>query len=90
MKATGRLGALHPKFIVGVGGSAGALNAYKALLEALSPDTGVAFVIISHMSPSAHSELYQIQLKYSPNLQNNLFFIIFGLNNKCILWHMQK
>ena len=57
MKAKGRLGALHPKFFVGIGGSAGALTAYWALLEALPPDTGMAFVIISHMSPSAHSEL---------------------------------
>lgn len=57
MKAEGRIGALHPKFIVGIGGSAGALPAYKALLEALPPDTGMTFVIISHMSPSAHSEL---------------------------------
>ena len=46
------MGALHPKLIVGIGGSAGALNAYKALLEAMPSDTGFAFVIISHMIPS--------------------------------------
>ena len=57
MKAKARMGALHPKFIVGVGGSAGALTAYFALLDALPPDTGMAFVIISHMNPSAHSQL---------------------------------
>ena len=51
------MGALHPNFIVGIGGSAGALNAYKALLEALPPDTGMAFVIISHISPTANSQL---------------------------------
>ena len=48
---------VQPIFIVGIGGSAGALNAFKALLDALPPDTGMAFVIISHMNPTAHSEL---------------------------------
>jgi len=51
---------LHPKLIVGIGGSAGALNAYKALLVALQSDTGMAFVIISHMNPTAHSQLAEI------------------------------
>ncbi|MEJ7829392.1 MAG: chemotaxis protein CheB [Segetibacter sp.] len=51
---------VHPKFIVGIGGSAGALNAYKALLNAMPPDTGMAFVIISHMDPTAQSQLANI------------------------------
>ena len=50
-------GKLLPKLIVGIGGSAGALNAYKALLDAMPSDTGFAFVIISHMNPTAHSQL---------------------------------
>ncbi len=50
----------QPKFIVGIGGSAGALNAYKALLDAMPSDTGMAFVIISHMNPTAHSYLANI------------------------------
>lgn len=57
--------ALHPKFIVGIGGSAGALNAYKALLAALPPDTGMAFVIISHMSPTASSPLAEILSRHT-------------------------
>ena len=58
-------GALHPKLIVGIGGSAGALNAYKALLDALPSDTGMAFVIISHMNPTAHSLLATILSRYT-------------------------
>ena len=54
------IGALRPKLIVGIGGSAGALNAYKALLDALPSNTGMAFVIISHMSPTAISQLAEI------------------------------
>jgi chemotaxis response regulator CheB len=47
----------RPSYIVGVGGSAGALNAYKTLLQSLTVDTGMAFVIISHLSPDAYSQL---------------------------------
>ena len=65
MKAGGRMGALHPKFIVGVGGSAGALTAYWAFLDALPTDTGMAFVIISHMSPSAYSQLALILSRHT-------------------------
>jgi len=56
---------VQPKFIVGIGGSAGALNAYKALLDALPSDTGMAFVIISHMSPTAHSQLALILQRHT-------------------------
>jgi two-component system CheB/CheR fusion protein len=54
-----------PNFIVGIGGSAGALNAYKALLDDLPPDTGMAFVIISHMNPTANSQLAQILSRHT-------------------------
>ena len=47
----------HPNFIVGIGGSAGGLNAYKALLDALPPNTGMALVILSHIVPTANSQL---------------------------------
>jgi two-component system CheB/CheR fusion protein len=54
------MGTLHPNFIVGIGGSAGGLNAYKALLDALPSNTGMAFVIVSHLLPTASSQLAQI------------------------------
>ena len=57
--------ALHPQLIVGIGGSAGALKAYKALLEALPSNTGIAFVIISHMNPTAHSLLAKILTRHT-------------------------
>jgi len=56
---------VHPKLIVGIGGSAGALNAYKALLEAMPSDTGMAFVIISHMNPTANSQLALILSRHT-------------------------
>ena len=59
------IGALHPKLIVGIGGSAGALNAYKALLDAMPSSTGMAFVIISHMNPTANSQLAKILSRHT-------------------------
>jgi chemotaxis response regulator CheB len=50
----------RPSFIVGIGGSAGALDGYKALLDALPSFTGMAFVIISHMTHSASHELAEL------------------------------
>ena len=91
MKAGGRIGALQPKFIVGIGGSAGALNAYKNLLETLPPDTDLAFVIISHMSPSAYSQLALILSRHTkmpvivasmkmPILRNHVYVIPNGVD----------
>ena len=57
--------ALQPKLIVGIGGSAGALNAYKALLDVMPYKTGMAFVIISHMNPIAVSQLAKILSRYT-------------------------
>lgn len=54
-----------PNFIVGIGGSAGALDAYKALLDALSANTGMAFVIVSHITPTANSQLAQILSRHT-------------------------
>ena len=54
------MGILRPNFIVGIGGSAGSLNAFRALLGALPPNTGMAFVFVSHMLPTATSFLAEI------------------------------
>lgn len=57
------MAALRPNFIVGIGGSAGSLAALKAFLDALPSDTGMAFVIASHMIPTATSQLAEILSK---------------------------
>ena len=57
--------ALHPKLIIGIGGSAGALNAYKDILNAMPSNTGMAFVIISHMNPTASSQLTLILSRHT-------------------------
>ena len=55
----------RPNFIVGIGGSAGALSAYKAFLDALPSKTGMAFVIVSHMNPAASSQLALILSRHT-------------------------
>ena len=50
----------RPTFIVGIGGSAGGLKAYLALLHSLPSNTGMAFVVIAHMSPTSPSLLVHL------------------------------
>jgi two-component system CheB/CheR fusion protein len=54
-----------PNFIVGIGGSAGGLAAYKDLLDALTPRTGMAFVIVTHLIPNANSQLALILARHT-------------------------
>ncbi len=55
-----------PNFVVGIGASAGGLNAYKAFFDALAPNTGMAFVVISHLHPAAHCQLAAILSRHTP------------------------
>jgi two-component system CheB/CheR fusion protein len=46
--------------VVGVGASAGGLEAFSALLANLPDSTGMAFVFLQHLDPSHHSALEEI------------------------------
>jgi two-component system, chemotaxis family, CheB/CheR fusion protein len=46
--------------IVGVGASAGGLEAFTQLLKALPADTGLSFVLVQHLAPSHPSALAEI------------------------------
>ncbi len=53
--------ATGPHFpIIGVGASAGGLEAFTELLEGLSPDPGLAFLFVSHLDPNHKSHLTDI------------------------------
>ncbi|WP_310417620.1 CheR family methyltransferase [Chamaesiphon sp. OTE_8_metabat_110] len=53
--------ALVARFaIVGVGASAGGLDAFKQLLRHLAIDTGMAFVLIQHLAPEHQSLLAEL------------------------------
>jgi two-component system CheB/CheR fusion protein len=49
--------------IVGVGASAGGLEAFTELLRKLPDDTGMAFVLIQHLDPTQPSHLVEILTK---------------------------
>jgi two-component system, chemotaxis family, CheB/CheR fusion protein len=49
--------------IVGVGASAGGLEAFRELLRTLPTDTGMAFVLVQHLDPDHESALTQLLAK---------------------------
>ncbi len=78
------VGALFP--IVGVGASAGGLEAFKLLLNALPPDTGMGFVLVQHLSPTHESALAEIlsratrmpvkEVRDEPTVEPNHVYVI--------------
>ena len=46
--------------VVGIGASAGGLDAYRQLIEALPTDTGMAFVLVQHLDPQHRSLLAEL------------------------------
>jgi len=51
--------------VVGIGASAGGIEALRKLLSNLSPETGAAFVIIQHLSPDFKSIMEELLQKYT-------------------------
>src|SRR5713226_1389231 len=49
-----------PKLVVGIGASAGGLDACKRFLAAMPPESGMAIVIIMHLAPSRESHIAEI------------------------------
>ena len=56
---------IRPNCVVGIGASAGGLEALQQFLTFLPSDTGMAFVIIQHLSPDHKSLLVDILGKYT-------------------------
>ncbi len=50
----------RPKFVVGVGASAGGLEALENLFEAMPLKTGMAFVLVQHLSPDYRSMMDEL------------------------------
>ena len=55
---------LQPVCVVGIGASAGGLEALQQFLTFLPANTGMAFVVIQHLSPDHKSLLADILRKY--------------------------
>jgi len=54
---------MAPKYIVGIGASAGGLEALQELFNELPPDLGVAYVIVQHLSPDFKSMMDELLSK---------------------------
>src|SRR5262245_60019531 len=50
----------RPLSVVGVGASAGGLEAFEQLLRALPADTGMAFCLVQHLAPRHESILSEL------------------------------
>jgi len=72
--------------VVGIGASAGGLEAFRELLEALPDNTGMAFVLVSHLSKTYKSMLSELLAKVTrmpvaevrgqmPMLANHIYVI---------------
>jgi two-component system CheB/CheR fusion protein len=72
--------------IVGIGASAGGLDAFKAFLNALPPDTGMAFVLVQHLDPvhvslmaellSSHTAMPVTQAAEGVSIEPNRVYLI--------------
>ena len=55
--------SLKPSLYVAVGASAGGLEAIEAFFSGMAPDSGMAFVVIQHLSPDYKSLMVEILSK---------------------------
>ncbi|MBF9236521.1 PAS domain-containing protein [Hymenobacter sp. BT683] len=51
--------------LVALGGSAGSLKAFEQFFQNMRPDSGMAFVVITHLAPDHNSELVPILQKFT-------------------------
>ena len=57
--------APHPFHVVGVGASAGGLEALEEFFDNMPPDTGMAFVVIQHLSPDFKSLMDELLSRHT-------------------------
>jgi two-component system, chemotaxis family, CheB/CheR fusion protein len=63
--ANGRL-LENELFIVGIGASAGGLEALERLFKSMPPKTGAAFIVIQHLSPDFKSLMDELLARHTP------------------------
>ena len=63
MKTTEKIKSDNLFPVVGIGASAGGLDAFKKLLKAIPENSGMAFVLVQHLDPSHESLLPEILQK---------------------------
>src|SRR5689334_8544815 len=58
-------GQSPPFPVVGIGASAGGLDAFEQFFVQIPPDTGIAFILVQHLSPPHKSILPEILQRYT-------------------------
>src|SRR4029450_961054 len=51
---------VEPRLVVGIGASAGGLEAFRTFFSSMPSDSGMAFVLVQHLSPQHESILVQL------------------------------
>jgi two-component system, chemotaxis family, CheB/CheR fusion protein len=79
-------GAPRPALVVGVGASAGGLEAVRGLLQGLPPDAGLAVIIVQHLAPThesllsgllaSHTAMRVVPVTEAMPLEPNTVFVI--------------
>ncbi|HTY81250.1 MAG TPA: chemotaxis protein CheB [Dehalococcoidales bacterium] len=52
--------------VIGLGASAGGLDAFSKFFSAMPPNTGMAFVLIQHLDPTHASNMVELLKRYTP------------------------
>ena len=89
--------ASEPFPVVGIGASAGGLEAFTKLLKHLPNDTGMAFVLVQHLDPTHQSALTEIlsratampvtEVRDGMRVEPNHVYVIPPNSNMAILHH---
>ncbi|NNE01444.1 MAG: response regulator [Pirellulaceae bacterium] len=54
-----------PSYVVGIGASAGGLEALERLFDVIEPETGMAFVVVQHLSPDFKSLMDELLARWT-------------------------
>ncbi|OHX35295.1 chemotaxis protein CheR [Methylomonas sp. LWB] len=55
----------EPQYVVGIGASAGGLEAIESFFKKMPPDTGMAFIVVQHLSPDYKSLMVELLSKHT-------------------------
>lgn len=77
---------VSPKKVVGIGASAGGLQALETLFDNLAPKSGMAFIVIQHLSPdfdslmdqllSRHTDMPVVMISDAVEVQANYIYLL--------------
>src|SRR5258705_1304867 len=65
MAPWGIMASEKPVSIVGIGASAGGLQALEGLFREMPADTGLAFIVVTHLARGQHSSLGEILQRFT-------------------------